>query len=190
MSKPGARGDFGAGHAFDETEDQRLAVSFGEGADGLERGPGFGVRRLRRDEFAGGSGLFGGSFGVERKVRFGVAMKIRGAVAGDGGEPAGEVGGIAEGGEFRKCPEEDVLDEVFNVMRRDASEQDTVNHAGVTGVEVAVGGAVSFLRGAHEGGVGSRGIEWWIHGSDACWSGGEFIESSHVNPMEKEQSPG
>jgi hypothetical protein len=48
MGEPSACGDFGSGHALDETKDKGLAIGVGEGADGSENGLGFsgGVRSL------------------------------------------------------------------------------------------------------------------------------------------------
>lgn len=166
VGQAGARGDFGAAHAFDEPEDERLAIGFGERADGFESGAGFGggVGSFRSGELRGRCGIFGRRICVERNIRFCVAVKIGGAIAGDGGEPAGKIVGIAEGSEFRECLEEDVLHEVFDVTGRDAAEENAVNHAGVTRIEMAVGGAIAILRGADKRSVGSAGIERGIHG--------------------------
>lgn len=51
VGKAGPGGDFRAGHAFDEAEDQGFAVGVGERADRLENGVGFGagVRRVIRE---------------------------------------------------------------------------------------------------------------------------------------------
>jgi len=35
------RGDFGTGHAFDQTEHERFAIGFGQRANGSEDGQGF-----------------------------------------------------------------------------------------------------------------------------------------------------
>jgi len=165
-----ARGDFGAGHAFDETQDEWLAVGVGEGADGVESGAGLGggVRVLGRDEFCSRGGLFSVGIFVDRHLGLGVAMKIGGTIAGDGGEPAREVVGIAEGREFRERLEEDVLNEVFDLVGWDAREQDAVDHASVARVEDAIRGAVAMLGSADEAYVGSRRIDLGIHGCDAC----------------------
>ena len=95
-------------------------------------------------------------------------MKIGGAIAGDGREPAGEIVGIAQGGELGEGLEEDVLNKVFDLVGWNAGEQDTVDHAGVPRIEDAVGGAVAVLRGANQCGIRTRGIEREIHGCDAC----------------------
>jgi len=152
VGEAGTRGDLRAGHALDEAQDERFAIGFRERADGVEDGVrlGGGVRRAatpgcRCDGFDG-SGFF-----VKRDVVFRVAMKIGGAVAGDGGEPAGEFGRFAEGGEAREGLQEDVLDEVFGVVRRHARQQDAMDHAGVAGVKEAESVAVAVLRGANQG---------------------------------------
>jgi len=54
VGKAGAGGDFGAGHAFDEAEDEGFAVGVGEGADGVEDCVGFGAGV--RGVIHGGSG--------------------------------------------------------------------------------------------------------------------------------------
>ncbi len=43
VSEAGACGDFGTGHALDEAKDQRFAIAFGEGENGVESGVGFGA---------------------------------------------------------------------------------------------------------------------------------------------------
>ena len=82
-------------------------------------------------------------------------MKVRGAIAGDGGEPAGEFGDFAERREAREGLEENVLDEVVDVGMGNAGEKDAVDHAGVAGIEKAEGRAVALLGGADEGVVGA-----------------------------------
>jgi hypothetical protein len=111
-------------------------------------------------------------------------MKVGSTIASDGGEPAGEVAGIAEGGELREGLQEDVLNEVFDVLGWDAREEDAVDHAGITRVEDTVGGAIAVLRGANEGDVSGRRIEPRIHGCDACLDRGEFIKCGHVGAIE------
>jgi hypothetical protein len=106
-------------------------------------------------------------------------MKIGGAISRDGSEPAWKILGIAQGGELGESLEKDVLNEVFHLVRSDAREQDTVNHAGIAGVEVAVGGAVAFLCGANQGSVRGSGIRQRTHGWKPCARWGDFIERGH-----------
>jgi hypothetical protein len=86
VGKAGTGRDFGAGHAFDEAKDERFAVSIGERADGFEDGAGFGagVRGMSRG-MSGSVGLRGVRFFIEFVGGFRAAMKIYGAIAGDGG---------------------------------------------------------------------------------------------------------
>jgi len=95
-------------------------------------------------------------------VRFATAMKIDGAIAGDGGEPAGELGDFAERGQARESLEEDVLEKVVDVGVRDAGEKNAVDHTGVARVEESEGGTIALLGGADEGVVGS--IRRRVHG--------------------------
>jgi hypothetical protein len=96
VSEAGARSDFWAGHAFDEAKDKRFAVSVGEGADGVEDGVGFGggVRGVRSGRSAGFS-LHGRRLLVEFVGRFCAAMKVGGAITGDGSEPSRKAGNLA-----------------------------------------------------------------------------------------------
>jgi hypothetical protein len=186
VSEAGARGDFRAGHAFDEAEDERLAVGFGERANGVEDGVGFGA--------GVGSGVGGGrrllvlrgrEFFVEFVVGFDAAVKVCGAVARDGGKPAGEFGGFAKRTESRQGLEENVLDEVVHIGMGDAREKNAVDHADVAGVEKAEGGAVTLLGGADQGVVGAGVIWESAHGRETGAGGMEFEECGHVGSIEK-----
>ena len=182
VREAGARGDFGAGHAFDEAKDERFAIGFGKQANGLEDGVSFGGGV--RSAAVRGRGVvafeFGrGGFFVERKIIFGAAMKIGGAVAGNGGEPAGKLGSFAERREPREGLEKDVLDEIFGVGRRHAREQNAVDHARVAGVEEAEGGAVAALRGAHQGVIRPGRVGGVGHGEETCAGGAKFEECGH-----------
>ena len=111
MGESGAGGNFWAGEALDEAEDQGFAIGLGESEDGVERCMGFGGG-IRRERICG---RWRGGFGVDGffdkfVVRLAAAMKIGGAIAGDGGEPAGELRNFAERGEARESLEEDVLE--------------------------------------------------------------------------------
>ena len=167
VREAGASGDFGASHALDEAEDERLAIGFRKREDGVERGAslgaGVGSATVRRGWLVWfrGVGLF-----VECNVRLGAAVEVSGAVAGDGGEPASEVRRVAQGIEARKGLEENVLDQVVDVGMRHTGEKNTVDHASVAGVELAKGGAIAVLGGADEGVVGAGGIRRRAHGQE------------------------
>ena len=98
------------------------------------------------------------------------AEVIDGFGAGDGCEPAAEGRLLTKAGQAAHGSEEDILKEVFGVGRRDAGEQDAVDHAGVALVEFAEGGAVTGAGTADQqsvtGGVdgqshrGGHGISW------------------------------
>jgi hypothetical protein len=90
-------------------------------------------------------------------------MKIDGAIACDRGQPAGKTRNVTQHMKAAHGLEEYVLDEVVDVGERDARKENAVNHAGVTRVEKAEGGAVAGLGGANEGVVGA-GIGWDGHG--------------------------
>ena len=165
VSESGAGSDFGAGHALDETQDEGFTIGFGEGEDGVKSGVGFGVGvgsggarwRLRID-FCG-SGFFN-----ELVRGFGAAMKIGGAIAGDGGKPAGEFGHVAEGGETREGLEENVVDEIIDIGGWNTGQKDAVDHAGVARIEEAEGVAIAVLSGPDEGVVVSGGVRRGVHG--------------------------
>ena len=180
-----ASGDFGAGHAFDEAKDEGFAVSVGKRADGVEDGVGFGagVRGVSR----GRNALFrlGGSrFLVEFFVGFEAAMKIGGAIAGDGGKPSGKAGDFAQIGDAGQGLEEDILHEVVDVGEGNASEENTVDHAGVTGVEQSESGTVATLGGANECVVWAAEFVRKIHDRWTAARRAEFRECGHVGSME------
>jgi hypothetical protein len=82
VREAGASRNFGASHAFDEAKDERFAIRIGQGTDGLEDLVGFGLSR------AGcGMGTFLVAVGLLVKFfgRLRMAVKIRGAIAGDSG---------------------------------------------------------------------------------------------------------
>jgi hypothetical protein len=165
VGKAGAGGDFGASHPFDEAKDQWFTVGVREGADGVEDRVRFGagVGGMIRG-WSGGVGLRGVRLFVEFFGGFCATMKIRGAIAGDGGEPSGEARDFAESGEARQSQEKDVLHEIVCVGEGNSGEENPVNHAGVAGVQKAERGAVTLLRGAYEGVVGTGGIVDGGHG--------------------------
>jgi len=115
-----------------------------------------------------------GRFFVEFFGGFRAAMKICGAVAGDGSEPAGETGDFAESGEARQGLEKDVLHEIGYVREGNSGEKNPVNQAGVTGVKKAERGTVTQLRGAYEGVVGAGGIVDGGHGRGTGAGSAEF----------------
>lgn len=186
VGEANAHGDFRAGQALDEAKNERLAISFREGTDGIEDGVGFGAG-VRRGTEGGGRLLFvlgGSGIFVELVVGFGTTMKIGGAIARDGGEPTGEFGGFTEGTEARQGLEKDVLDEIVDVGIRHAGEKDAVDHARVTGVKKTEGGAVALLRGADERVVGAAVFRRGDHGCETGMEAMEFKECRHVVSIE------
>lgn len=177
VGQPGACGDFGAGHAFDETQEEGLTVGVGERADRREHVVGFGsgVRCMR------GGGIGRGGIGVEGRLLFGAAVKVNGAMACNGGEPSGKFCGFAKGRKAGEGVEENVVDEVFGIGGRDAGEKDAVNHASVTRVEKAEGGAIAGLRGTNEGVV--RRVGGSGHGEEICTGRAEFEECGHAGSI-------
>ena len=111
-------------------------------------------------------------------------MKIGGAIAGDGGEPARKLGDLAERGEVREGLEKNVLDEVVDVRVVDAGKQDAVDHAGVAGVEETECGAIALLSGANEGVVGAIVIGGSVHGRETGGERAEFEGRRHVVSIE------
>ena len=175
VSETGAGGDFRAAHALDEAKDKRFAVGVGERADGIERCVGFGagMRRMTsgRSELFG---LRGGGFFVEFVARFDAAVKIGGAVAGDGGEPTGEAGEFAESCEARQGLEKNVLHKIVYVGEGNSGEENPVNHTGVAGIEKSEGGAVAVLGGANKVVVGAAGFVGSVHGRGSRAGSAEF----------------
>jgi hypothetical protein len=166
VRQAGARGDFGSGHAFDETKHKRFAVGFWKREDGFERNARF--RGGLRSTTVGGRELAGIGDGVivERNIGLGAAMKIDGVVARDGGQPAGKTRNVAQGVKAWHGLKKNVLDEIVDVGVRDARKKNAMDHAGVARVEKPEGGAVAGLGGANEGVVGvvGAGIGWDGHG--------------------------
>lgn len=98
--------------------------------------------------------------------RLRMAVKIRGAVAGNGGEPASEAGDITERIEAGKGLEKNILDEVFDGGVGNFGEENAVDHAGITGIEKTEGGAIAVLRGLDERDIGGGRLGGGIHGSE------------------------
>jgi hypothetical protein len=183
MGEAGALGDFWASHAFDEAKDESFAIGFRERKDGIESGVGFGTRVRSGVARRRGGDFFADGFFGKFVVRFAAAVKVGGAVASNGREPAGKFGNLAKSVEARKGLEKNVLDEVVHVGVSNAGEENAVDHAGVAGIEKAEGGTVALLGGAHEGVVragvhGEPAEEWGAHfklcshgGDGACLSG-------------------
>jgi hypothetical protein len=115
---------------------------------------------------------------------FAAAVKIRGAIAGNGSEPAREFGDFAKRGEAREGLEENVLDEVVDIGVGDAGKKDAVDHAGVAGVEEAEGRAVALLGGADQGVVGDGMLAGCVHCGETGAGGVEFKECRHVVSIE------
>ena len=117
VSKAGAGGDFGTSHALDEAKDQSFAIAFGERENGVESGVGFGAGMGSGGGEGEGRGSASAASGLFDKLveRLAAAVKVRGAIASDGGEPAGEFGEFAERGEAREGLKENVLEEVVDV---------------------------------------------------------------------------
>ena len=117
VREAGASRNFGASHAFDEAKDERFAIRIGQGTDGLEDLVGFGLSRAGR-----GMGTFLVAVGLLVKFfgRLRMAMKIVGAIAGDGCQPASESRHVAERVEAGKGLQENVLDEIFDGRMRDS----------------------------------------------------------------------
>ena len=185
VGEAGAGGDFGAGHSFDEAENEGFAVGVGERADGVENGVGFGAGV--GGVSSGRNALFrldGGGFLVEFIVGLCAAMKIGGAIAGNGSEPSGEAGDFAESAEPRQGLKEDILHEVVDIGEGNAGQKNTVDHAGVAGVEKAEGGAIALLGGADESVLGALDFVRKIHGRRTGAGRAEFRECGHVGSME------
>ncbi len=175
MGETGVGRDFRSGHAFNQAKNQSFAVSVGKRTNGVEDCPGFcaGVRGLTR----GREVLFclrGNGFFVEFGARFGAAVKIGRAIAGDGSEPSGETGDFAESGEAGQGLEEDILYEIVDIGERNPSEENAVDHAGIAGVEEAEGGAITLLSGPDEGVVGAAGFVDNVHGRGTGAGRAEF----------------
>ena len=116
-------------------------------------------------------------------------MKVCGAIAGDGGEPAWKFGGFAKGVEPGERLEENVLNEIVDVGVRNSGEEDAVHHAGIASVEESEGGAVALLGGADEGVVfgAAIGFVGRNHGRETGVGGMKFKECRHVASMEIEK---
>jgi len=115
-----------------------------------------------------------GGFFVEFFGGFRAAMKICGAVAGDGSEPTREARHFAESGEARQGLEKDVLHEIGYVREGNSGEKNPVHQAGVTGVEETEGGAITSLGGANKVVVGAGGIVDGGHGRGTGAGSAEF----------------
>jgi hypothetical protein len=101
-------------------------------------------------------------------------MKIRGPIAGDGGEPSGEVRELAESGKAGQGLEEDVLHEIVDIGEGNPGEENAVDHAGVAGVQEAERGAVTPLGGANKVVVRAAGFVDGVHGRGTGAGRAEF----------------
>lgn len=155
VREAGARGDFRAGHAFDEAKNERFAISTRQRADGLKHQVRFGLIRAIgwMDCF-----LTFMKFLVELVGRPRLAVEIDSAIASDGGEPTAEAGSVAERVEAGKRLEENILQEVVHGRVRDSGEKDAVDHAGITGIKNPESVAVAVLCGVDERDVGAAGL--------------------------------
>ena len=128
--------------------------------------------------------MHGRRFLVEFFIWFDAAVKIGGAVAGDGGEPSGEAGDFAQRAEAPQGLEENVLHEIVDAGEGNAGEQDPVDHPGVASVEKAECGAVTPLGSADKGVIGATiEFERRIHGRRTGARGAEFKKCGHVGSM-------
>ena len=111
VREAGARGDFRAGHAFHEAKDKRFAIGFRQRPNGFES-----LMRFGSIHAICGIHFFVSSVDllVELIGRLRLAMKIDSAIAGNGGEPPPKARDVAQRVEAGKCPEENILDEVFD----------------------------------------------------------------------------
>jgi hypothetical protein len=176
VGESGASGDFWPSHALDETEDKSFAIGFWEGEDGVESSAGFGGG-MRTG--SGGSRLNRSGFFHELVERLAAAMKIGGAITGDGGEPAGEFGDFTKRREARKSLQENVLNEIVYIGGRNAGEKDAMDHASVAGIEEAKGGAVALLGSADEGVVVNRDDGRRVHDEPSGEWGARVKLNSH-----------
>lgn len=155
-------GDFGTGHAFNKTQDERFAIGIRQSADGLENLVSF--------------GLIGAICGMRLFVAFvdllvkfvgraRLAVKIDGAVSRNGGEPATKARDVAEGVEAGKRLEENILHEIFDRRVRNLREQNAVNHARVPGIELPERAAITVLCRLHQCDIASARLGSGVHGS-------------------------
>jgi hypothetical protein len=93
VRESGARGNFGAGHALDEAKDERFAIGVWQRAYGFENLVSFGLLAVSCGISAP---LFAVKFLIEFACRARLAVKIGGAIAGDGSEPTTETRDVAK----------------------------------------------------------------------------------------------
>jgi hypothetical protein len=75
------------------------------------------------------------------------------AMAGDGSEPAGKRGGLAQRIETAHGDEKDVLDEVVDVGARHRGQQQAMDHSGIAAIQLGKGRPVAAARGVHDVGI-------------------------------------
>jgi hypothetical protein len=166
-----ASGDFGAGHAFDEAKDERFAIGIRQRTNCLKHLVRFGLIHAGcgMRSFLVAVKLF-----VEFSGRLRMAVKIHGAIAGDGREPATEARNVAERIEAGKGLEENILDEIFDGSVGDFREENAVDHAGVTGIEQTEGVAIAVLRGLDKRDIGAGRLGGGIHGRETWRMGSQL----------------
>jgi len=156
MSQSRACCDFRAGHPFDKSKDQRLAVGLRQGAQ----------HRQNR-----GGLLLGGVVGRPRLylvffhwfrefiLRYGLPVVIVRAVSSYGSKPSPKTRFISQSVKLPQGGEKNLLDQVVYLAGRDAGKQDTVNHPGITLVEAGKGSAVPIAGRADEGAIFGRFVD-------------------------------
>jgi hypothetical protein len=94
-----------------------------------------------------------------------LAKKIDGAIARDCGDPSAEMISLTQRSDPRHGLNENVLHKVLDRNRRNAGQQNAVNHSRVSLVEITKRGAITGLRGVDEILVRRIARNGWIHGS-------------------------
>ncbi len=117
----GARGDLRAGQPLHETEHERFTIGLGEAVDGSQSDPAI-VRRFGR--ISGGRCRMLGQLLEPAPV----TVESDGKAARDRRDPGAERPGVAEISKLSERMEKDLLHEIVRFLRRDAGQQNAVDH--------------------------------------------------------------
>src|SRR6266851_2137964 len=142
VRESGTSRDFRPSYSFNKTQDQRLAIDFGQFAYRIQQRDAvfdcnFPFRILWR--FSNSSLL------VERVIRLRPAMKIGCAVTCNRGEPRTETRNIAKCCKLWQGLQENVMDQILGSCAGNPRQQNSVHHPDVALVQMAESGAIAAL---------------------------------------------
>src|SRR5215831_18502972 len=143
-------GNLRTGHAFDQAEDQRFAIGVRQSADELQDLLGAYFGRVAHPR---GLGCAHREHLFDRGRRLEATAMVIGAATCDCSQPASETRGVVQVVKSSKRVQENILNKVVHVGKRNASKQNAVHHSRVTRVQTAERIAVAVARSGNQSGI-------------------------------------